>query len=501
MKYIYRQFQALALTGILIFSSVLSVSADTTIQDISELEEIDSSHQDEILDKKVIILDPGHGKAGSGTYRDWNDFIIDEAVINCKITTYTKEYLENNYADILVYTTKVSQDENPSLSERVQYGADKGADVFVSQHINATGDETTSANGVLAMVPKLDKDHSYHKESAQASRDMASLILEELTDLGFNNMHFQERLSEANPPSTYEDGSVADYYGIVKGCRKANLPGVIIEHGFANNRDDALKLKSDAMLKKIGEADAIGIARYLELSTGTSTSPSDNTGALNHIHEDSNTDTDKEKLTGWQKIDNKWYYYDDSGKPVTGWQKINGKWYYMDDNGVMQTGWLKDKGIWYYLSDSGAMLTGWVKVKGIWYYMDTSSGAMTTGWQKLKGIWYYMDTSSGAMLTGWLKIKGTWYYMDSSGAMLTGWLKINGTWYYMDSSGAMLTGWLKQKNTWYYMDSSGAMVTGWKTINNKTYYFNDSGAMLTGTQNIDNKIYEFADSGELLTGV
>jgi len=72
------------------------------------------------------------------------------------------------------------------------------------------------------------------------------------------------------------------------------------------------------------------------------------------------------------------------------------------------------------------MLTGWQKINSRWYYF-ASSGMMLTGWQQIKNRIYYLQESDGAMLTGWLLDEGTWYYLGSSGAMLTGWVKTGGT--------------------------------------------------------------------------
>ena len=190
-----------------------------------------------------------------------------EAVINFKISNYTKKALEDNYSNIEVYLTKTAQNKNPTIKARVDYAVSKNADILVSQHINATGEAVTQANGVLAMVPKLDSDHSYNEEAAKKSQELARSILDELVQLDFKDMKFQFRLSS---DSHYTDGSVADYYGIVRYCRINNLPGTIIEHGFANNQKDAQKLSNDNVLQEIGKADARGIAAYLKLHTGSS---------------------------------------------------------------------------------------------------------------------------------------------------------------------------------------------------------------------------------------
>ena len=448
--------------------------------------------------KKIIVLDPGHGAPGSGTYRDWGDMVIDEAVINFKISKYTKAALESNYSNIEVYMTKNSQNENPAIKARVEYAVSKNANILVSQHINATGENVTNASGVLAMVPKVDGEHSFNEEAALNSQELARSILDELTKLDFKDMGFQFRLSSE---STYTDGSVADYYGIVRYCRMNNLPGTIIEHGFANNRNDALKLNNDNVLQAIGQADAKGIAAYLKLDSGSSETPDVpskpvQTGWVQTNGKWYYYDNNGSKATGWRLIGNTWYYMDSSGVMLTGWQLINNKWYFLDPSGAMLTGWLLINNKWYFLDPSGAMLTDWQLINNKWYFLDPS-GAMLTGWQFINNNWYYMN-SSGAMLTGWQLINNKWYYMNSSGAMLTGWQLINNKWYYMDASGAMLTGWQLINNKWYYMDASGAMLTGWQLINNKWYYMNSSGAMLTGTQKIDGKTYTFTESGDLV---
>lgn len=61
--------------------------------------------------------------------------------------------------------------------------------------------------------------------------------------------------------NTYADGSPADYYGVIRQAKQAGFPGIIVEHAFISNASDAKKyLGSDEALKKLGIADAAGIA-------------------------------------------------------------------------------------------------------------------------------------------------------------------------------------------------------------------------------------------------
>lgn len=76
--------------------------------------------------------------------------------------------------------------------------------------------------------------------------------------------------------TTYPNGKLADYYGIVRYGQLAHIPSLIIEHCFISSNSDCEKfLSSDARLKEIALADARGIAAYygLEKKTEGETDP------------------------------------------------------------------------------------------------------------------------------------------------------------------------------------------------------------------------------------
>ena len=73
------------------------------------------------------------------------------------------------------------------------------------------------------------------------------------------------------------------------------------------------------------------------------------------------------------------------------------------------------------------------KIDDVWYYFDNSGYMLAERWKKHSdGNWYWFD-KSGAMATGWKKIAESWYYFDVEGAMKTGWVKYKETWYCLDS--------------------------------------------------------------------
>ena len=487
----------------------------------------------------VIALDPGHGGNDSGAVGSG----LKESDVNWKIAQACKAELEN-YAGVTVVLTR-TQNECPTLYERVERAVNQGAKVFVSLHINST--ERSSADGAEVYYPN---GSSYNKVAHETGKQLSQNILDELTALGLQDRGIKVRNSENN--SKYPDGSLRDYYGVIADAREMGIPGIIVEHAFITNPEDNAKLKDDNFLKKLGMADAQGIAKTYGLNKGGWEHQSDGTWKFKKV--------DGSYSKGWEYINGSWYYLDPSTAVMkTGWQTIGNAKYYLNPSGAMQeTGWLKQGNDWYWITASGAAATDWTLVNGVWYYMDptsckmqttgwfkhkddwywiTGSGAAATGWVLINGSWYYMDptsckmqtgwttvgsdryylhpsgamqgggwfkdgndwywiTPSGAAAKGWAVAYGSWYYMDpTSCKMQTGWKKLGSTWYYLHDSGVMATGWLKLGDTWYYLHGSGAMATGWLTLGEAKYYLDSSGAMVTGERTIDGEQCFFESSG------
>ena len=84
------------------------------------------------------------------------------------------------------------------------------------------------------------------------------------------------------------------------------------------------------------------------------------------------------KRQGWQRDARGNVYYADpsTGKNLTGFNKVEGHWYFFDLNGVMATGWLELNGKKFCFNDLGHMLFGWQQVDGEWYQFDIYTGAM-----------------------------------------------------------------------------------------------------------------------------
>ena len=444
----------------------------------------------------VVVLDPGHDSKHAGSRGNG----VKEEVVTLKIAKYCKEELDQ-YKGIKVYLTRndedcpfpKSKDNVDDIVKRVEWAKTKGADVFVSIHLNSS--PASGAKGAEVYYPNSGKYSSTGKELAQKIQD-------ELVDLGLRDRGVKGD----------------ETYAVVNSSNKNGFPGLIVEHAFLSNSSDVKNyLTSESSIKKLGIADAKGIAEYFGLKKGEWEKQPNGTWKWK------DADGVYSKNT-WEYISGKWYYFGSNGIMLTDWQEIGGKYYYLSKpNGDMKTGWLKLDKKWYYLSSSGARVSNswkwiggkcyyfdkngvmasnewigddyvdengawdpdivkahWIKSGSRWWYRHSDGSYTKSNWEKIDGKWYYFD-KAGWMQTGWEKVKGKWYYMNGSGAMQTGWQKVSGKWYYMNSSGVMQTGWKKLDGKWYYLDSNGVMVTGWKWVAKKCYYFDKNGVMASDT--------------------
>lgn len=211
----------------------------------------------------VVVLDPGHDGTHGGSPA--NGFV--EAQLNLKIAQYCKAELEEYYG-VTVYMTRDSAscpngggNNKSCLQRRADIARDMGANLFVSLHNNYSS--ASGASGAEIWYP----NQNYNPWTSQVGGSAASKILEQLTSLGLHNRGTQIR--NANEDK-YPDGSAADYYAVIRHCKEYGIPGIIVEHAFMSNSSDAANfLSNDEGLKKLGVADATGIAQYYGLKKET----------------------------------------------------------------------------------------------------------------------------------------------------------------------------------------------------------------------------------------
>ena len=513
--------------------SISTINEDGTIEEQNSIEDALQAAQTDILastpatlsldddtgistyaaksGKIVVALDPGHDNRDAGASANG----LREEALTLKIANYCKAELEQYYG-VEVYMTRTSSacpypNETPAggcITARANAAAKAGAKIFVSFHLNAAA--TTAAYGAEVIIP----NYNWKSDVGAQGRELASKILSELTSLGLYNRGLYYKTG-TEPEYKYPDGSLEDWFTVQVANKYNGIPGIIVEHAFITNSGDVNNvLNTEAGLKRLGVADATGIANYLGLS--------------------------KEKVE-WKTVNGKKYCYVNNQR-VTGERQIGGNWYYFDGNGVMQTGFVNLGSKTVYYNSDGQMLYGEQKINNAWYYFDTITGARITGFynlpgktvyygsdgqmrygeQKINNAWYCFDTITGARVTGFYNLSGKIYYYGTDGKKRFGEQRINDAWYCFDTStgkmiigfydlpgkvvyygadGKMLYGEQKIGNCYYYFDPTfGSMYVGWKTVNKKSRYYQENGCCTIGEYKIDDKWYYFDKNGIMQTG-
>ena len=435
----------------------------------------------------VVALDPGHDNRHGGTSGSG----LTEQELTLKIAKYAKAELET-YNGVKVYMTRTTAacpypetgTSGACIEKRVQAAAKAGAKIYVSLHLNSG---SASANGAEIIIP----NSSWKPELSTQGKELAQKILDELAAVGLNKRPTPIYSKDTTVGEKYPDGSISDYFAVQIYAKEKGIPGIIVEHAFLSNANDVNNfLKTEEGLKKLGVADATGIAKYLGLSKGQWVQVGDKWKYLTN---------GKYVVNQWMNISGETYYFDGNGYRVTGWQTIAGKKYYFMSDGHMHTGWLSFGSRYYYMMPDGHMHTGWLSFGSTYYYLN-NNGVRVTGWQTIEGKEYYFDQNGvrkdNIKKSGWQTINGKKYYFDKNGEYVTGWQTIAGKKYYFMPDGTRYSnGWLSFGSTYYYMMPDGHMHTGWLSFGSTYYYLNSNGVRVTGWQTIDGEEYYFDKNG------
>ncbi len=133
---------------------------------------------------------------------------------------------------------------------------------------------------------------------------------------------------------------------------------------------------------------------------------------------------------GWKSVKDangnvsSWFYVNSGGSIATKWQKINNKWYYFDPYyGSMyhySSSPASIDGKLYLFEESGALRGengGWIKgYKWNYWFYANKGGSLMTRWQKINNKWYYFDGNDGHMYAGRsYQIDGKSYTFDENG--------------------------------------------------------------------------------------
>lgn len=398
----------------------------------------------------VVVIDAGHGGYDGGAESTFNGVTYSEKYMNLKIAQACRDELQKYYG-VTVYMTR-DDDTFVKLGDRTAYAKSVGADVFVSIHNNSS--ESGAANGATVFYP----NSNYNASIGSTGEGLAQSILNNLTQFGLKNNGVQIRNSESG--DTYADGSLCDYYNVIRGSKKHGFPGLIVEHAFLSNQSDAEKyLNSDAKLTALGVADAKGIAAYYGLSVGTGQLERQGNGDWYMMH-NGQIDTNYNSLAYYQGY---WYVVSNGvlNRNFTGLYKYQGNWYYVK-NGTVDfhyTGLAKNSAGWFYVDDGKINwnYNGLAKGNAGWFYVRSGKVDFSkNGLVYNAGNWFYIQNGYlNWNTTTLVKYNGRWYgvhngYVDWN---YSGILRLGGSYYYV-SNGILnwnYTGLAKNKTGWFYV--------------------------------------------------
>ena len=398
----------------------------------------------------VVVIDAGHGGYDGGAESTFNGVTYSEKYMNLKIAQACRDELQKYYG-VTVYMTR-DDDTFVKLEDRTAYAKSVGADVFVSIHNNSS--ESGAANGATVFYP----NSNYNASIGSTGQGLAQSILNNLTQFGLKNNGVQIRNSESG--DTYADGSLCDYYSVIRGSKKRGFPGLIVEHAFLSNQFDAENyLNSDAKLTALGVADAKGIAAYYGLSVGTGQLERQENGDWYMMH-NGQIDTNYNSLAYYQGY---WYVVSNGvlNRNFTGLYKYQGNWYYAK-NGTVDfhyTGLAKNSAGWFYVDDGKINwnYNGLAKGDAGWFYVRSGKVDFSkNGLVYNAGNWFYIQNGYlNWNTTTLVKYNGRWYgvhngYVDWN---YSGIIRLGGSYYYV-SNGILnwnYTGLAKNETGWFYV--------------------------------------------------
>ena len=176
-----------------------------------------------------IYLDAGHGGSDSGAVK-----YVREEDVNLTMALACRDYLQANGVTVKMSRTT---DKNTRLNQMCKDANAWGADLAVSIHNNAGGG---------------DGFEIYHSINGGKGKTLATNINAEVKKIGQNSRGLKTK-----------KGANGDYYGFI---RMTNMPAVICEGAFVDNKTDVKAIDTAKEQKEFGYAYARGILKTLGIA-------------------------------------------------------------------------------------------------------------------------------------------------------------------------------------------------------------------------------------------
>ena len=189
---------------------------------------------------KTVCLDPGHGVESPGKCSPDKSYYEHEFALD--MARRIQAHLERCGVRVVLTRTgehcPTGKADTNDLLKRVAISDAAGADLFVSLHSNASGNEWSNASGLMIYT-------SAGPETA--SRNVAAkAVLSRMTAAG---------VELRGSPLVHDIELVV--------TRKTVAPAMLIEYGFHTSRTEVERLKKSSYRAKLAEATAKGVCDFL----------------------------------------------------------------------------------------------------------------------------------------------------------------------------------------------------------------------------------------------
>ena len=223
-------------------------------------------------ERKIIVIDPGHGGHDPGAIGPGG---TKEKDIALDIAKRLKRILEERY-NLVVYLTRYT-DKYLQLKERTEIANRKKADLFISIHANAS--RSRKARGIETYLLNWTNDEEALRVAARENAISVERMKKSQTELGMilTSLQREQKRDESLKLAHYIQRSLVGtlshrYRSIYNlGVKQAlfyvlvdaEMPSVLVEVGFISNPREEGLLRSKGFRQKTAEALAKGIFRYL----------------------------------------------------------------------------------------------------------------------------------------------------------------------------------------------------------------------------------------------
>ena len=238
------------------------------------------------LGLRTVVIDPGHGGKDPGAIS--KDKKTEERKLTLEISKLLKKKIEELNPGISVYMTREKDDVFVPLIDRAKFATDKGADFFISVHINANNKTTPNGYSIHLLGPSTDKNKdTYAMNMDVVQRENSVILLEDdytTTYQGFDpndpesdiflhlmtNAYREQSIlfaqivdkKLAGGPIKKSNGISQNNFAVL---RLASMPAALLELGFISNPSDLEVLRSAKSLDRIAQRLAEAFTEYKKL--------------------------------------------------------------------------------------------------------------------------------------------------------------------------------------------------------------------------------------------